>query len=42
MNSGKTRAFSSQVKQVAQSIGASSEGLREIVNELHIDFPEGG
>lgn len=28
------------LKQLAQTIGSSFEGVREISNELHVDFPE--
>jgi len=30
------------LKQMAQTIGTSAEGVREVVNELGVDFPERG
>jgi len=29
------------LKQLAQTIGSTLGGVRQIVNELHVDFPEG-
>lgn len=28
------------LKQLAQTIGSSLEGVRQVSNELHVDFPE--
>lgn len=28
------------LKQLAQTIAISTEGVREVINELHVDFPE--
>jgi len=28
------------LKQLAQSMGTCTEGVRQVVNELHVDFPD--
>jgi len=30
------------LKQLAQTIGTSTDGVQQVINDLRVDFPEGG